>query len=223
MKLRDNSFLIIAVAINIVASYGAFVVAPVEIHMGDLYRIFYIHVVIAWGSYLTLAVSLFASILFLVKKRFAFDILGEVSAIIGLIYTTITIITGAIWANAVWGVYWNWDPRQTTSLVMWLAYLGYVALRLSIDNEEKRASTGAIYNILAFVTVPLSYMSFKIWQSLHPQIVTGSGISITRPMIEILLLNLVASSLIYIFLLKMSFDVKSLRRRIDILFYSKEV
>lgn len=191
--------------------------------MGDLYRIFYIHTPTAWICYLTLGISLLASILFLVKRSLVFDRIAEASAILGLIYGVVVLITGSVWANAVWGVYWNWDPRETTTLILWIAYMGYIALRLSIGNVEKRASTGAIYNILAFLTVPLSYASFKLWQSLHPQIITGSGLSITMPMIQTLLLNLVASSLLYIYLLRTMYGVRSLETRINALIHTKGV
>ncbi len=225
MKLRSYMYLSITVIVNIVASYAAYVAAPSEKTMGDLYRIFYIHTPTAWVCYLTLGISLLASILFLAKRKALYDTLAEVSAMFGLVYGVVALITGSIWANAAWGVYWNWDPRETTTLVLWIAYMGYISLRLSIGNVEKRALTSAVYNILAFSTIPLSYLSIRLWQSLHPLPVTGgiqSGLSITPPMMETLFLNLIASSLVYIYLLRMTYDVRSLQTRINALTYEKE-
>lgn len=222
MGIRDDVYPSIAVVINIIAGYAAYVAAPPEATMGDLYRIFYIHTPSAWVCYLTLGISLVASILFLAKRKIPYDTLAEVSAVLGLIYGFVTLVTGSIWANAVWGVYWNWDPRETTTLILWIAYLGYVSLRLSIGNVGKRALTSAVYNILAFSTIPLSFFSIKLWQSLHPQLITPrSGISITPPMMETLFLNLIASSLVYVYLLRMMYDVRSLQTRVDVLAYEK--
>lgn len=222
MAIRDYVYLSITVVVSIIASYAAYVAAPAEETMGDLYRIFYIHTPSAWVCYLTLGISLLASILFLAKRKIVYDTLAEVSAILGLIYGVVALVTGSIWANAVWGVYWNWDPRETTTLILWIAYMGYISLRLSIGNVEKRALTSAVYNVLAFSTIPLSYLSIRLWQSLHPQlIVPGSGLSITPPMMETLLLNLIASSLVYIYLLRMAYDSRSLQTRVDTLTYEK--
>jgi len=222
MEIRDYVYISITIIVNIIAGYTAYVAAPPEATMGDLYRIFYIHTPAAWVCYLTLGISLLASIMFLTKRKIVYDTLAEVSAILGLIYGVVALVTGSIWANAVWGVYWNWDPRETTTLILWIAYMGYISLRLSIGNVEKRALTSAVYNILAFSTIPLSYLSIRLWQSLHPQIIVpGSGISITPPMIETLLLNLIASSLVYIYLLRMTHDVRSLQTRVDTLTYEK--
>jgi heme exporter protein C len=224
MEIHDYVYVSITTIVNIIASYVAFVTgpSPVEGPSSDVYRIFYTHTPTAWVCYLTLGISLVASILFLVKRKFVYDMLAEVSAVLGLVYGFIALVTGAIWSNAIWGMYWNWDPRQTTTLILWMAYMGYVSLRLSIGNVEKRALTGAVYNILAFSTIPLSYLSIRLWQSLHPQIIVpGSGISATPPVMETLFLNLIAASLIYIYLLKIAYGVRSLQTRVDALTYEK--
>lgn len=221
MEIRDSIYLPITILVNIIACYAAYIAAPPEVRMGDLYRIFYIHTPVAWVCYLTLGISLLASILFLTKRKLVYDTLAEVSAVLGLIYGAVALMTGSIWASVAWGVHWNWDPRETTTLILWIAYMGYISLRLSIGNVEKRALIGAVYNVLAFSTVPLSYLSIRLWQTLHPQIITGSAISITPPMIETLFLNLIAASLVYIYLLRMMYSVRSLQERIDVLTYGK--
>lgn len=224
MEIYNDVYICITVAVSVVASYAAFVAgpSPVEGPGGDVFRIFYTHTPAAWVCYLTLGISLLASILFLTKRKLVYDTLAEVSAILGLIYGAVALVTGSIWANAVWGVYWNWDPRETTTLILWIAYMGYISLRLSIGNVEKRASTGAVYNVLAFLTIPLSYLSIRLWQSLHPQIIVpGSIISATPPVMETLFLNLVAGSLVYIYLLKAMHNVRSLKTRVDALAYER--
>lgn len=221
MELHDYIYLIITVAVNIIASYAGFVAAPTEVNMGDIYRIFYTHMPVAMICYLTLGISLLTSIAFLIKRNFIYDRLAEVSAILGLLYGIVVLVTGSIWANVVWGVYWNWDPRETTTLILWIAYAGYIALRLSIENMEKRAVIGAVYNVLAFSTVPLSYMSFILWQSLHPRVISGGQLSLTPPMIETLFLNLIAAALVYFYLLRTTYTVLSLQEKINLLTYEK--
>ncbi len=224
MEIREYVYLSITVIVNIIACYVAFVAGPSPVGGpgGDVFRIFYTHTPAAWVCYLTLGISLLASILFLVKRKLIYDKLAEVSAILGLVYGVVALITGSIWANVVWGVYWNWDPRETTTLILWMAYMGYISLRLSIGNVKKRALTSAVYNILSFSTVPLSYLSIRLWQSLHPQIILpGSGISATPPVMETLFLNLIAGTLVYIYLLRMMYNVWSFQTRVDALTYEK--
>jgi len=221
MKFQDEIYLCIIIAVNIFASYASYVAAPQEATMGDVYRIFFVHTPAAWVCYLALAISLLTSLIFLTKRESVYDKIAEVSAILGLVYGLVALVTGSIWANAAWGAYWNWDPRETTTLILWIAYVGYISLKLSIGNVEKRALIGAVYNILAFSTIPLSYLSIRFWQTLHPQIITPSQISITAPMIETLFLNLIAASLIYVYLSRMLFNVRSLQDRVDALIYEK--
>ncbi len=223
MRTNDAVLILIAVFVNIVASYAAFVAAPTERTMGDLYRIFYIHTPSAWVCYLSLGIALASSILYLAKRNSIYDTLAEVSALLGLLYGAIALVTGSIWSNVAWGAYWNWDPRQTTTLILWIAYMGYFSLRLSIGNIQKRASIGAVYNVLAFTTVPLSYMSVRLWQTLHPQIITGTGISITQPMLETLFLNLIAASLVYLLMLKTMYSLWRMQDQIHVLTYEESV
>jgi heme exporter protein C len=211
-KIPKIPLLIAAIALNLVGLYAALIWAPVEINLGESYRVFYLHVPAAWVAYLALGMSLVSSILYLKYKSSKFDILAESTAILGVLYATLTLILGSIWANVAWGTYWNWDPRETTTLILWIAYAGYLALRSSISNIEKRAVLPAIYNIFAFSTVPLSYLSVVYWQTLHPVIATGEGISITSDMRNTLYLNLIASSLMFLFFLILLYDIRRSER-----------
>ena len=219
--MKRDILLCIAVAVSVVASYAAFVWVPSEATMGDLYRIVYSHVPAAWVCYLAFSISLFASIIFLAKREHAYDRGAEVSAILGLAYGTIALISGSIWAKAAWGSYWNWDPRETTTLILWIAYAGYIAIKHSIGEVEKRAVIGAVYNILAFSTIPLSYLSIMLLPSLHPQIATPTEIFMTSPMIATLFLSLIAASLFFGYLLITAFTVWSLEDRLNALIYEK--
>ena len=219
--MRQN-LLYSAVCGSIAASYLAFVFAPPEATMGDLYRILYIHLPSAWVCYLAFILSMVTSVLYLQRRDLHYDTLAEASAVLGLLFGAVTLVTGSIWAEAAWGTYWNWDPRETTTLVLWVAYLGYVTLRLSLENEERRAVVGSVYNILAFVTVPLSYFSLQLLPTLHPQVVSGSGIALTPPMILALVLNVVSATVLFTYLLGAASTVKALERRVEALQYLRE-
>ena len=214
-KIPDVLLLILALTLSIVGLYAMLVWAPVEVTLGESYRVFYLHVPAAWVAYLALGMSLVSSIIYLKTKSSKFDTFAEVTAILGVLYATLTLILGSIWSNAEWGAYWNWDPRETTTLILWISYAGYLGLRASIENVEKRAVLPAIYNIFAFSTVPLSYISVIYWQTLHPQIVTGEGISTTSDMITTLLLNLVASSVMFLFFLNLLYRIRRAERVLD--------
>jgi heme exporter protein C len=187
--------------------------------MGDLYRILYIHLPSAWVCYLAFIVSMVASVLYLQRRDLHYDTLAEASAVLGLVFGAVTLVTGSIWAEAAWGTYWNWDPRETTTLVLWVAYLGYVTLKLSLENEERRAVVGSVYNILAFVTVPLSYFSLQLLPTLHPQVVSGSGIALTPLMPLALALNVVSTTVLFAYLLGAASAVQDLERRVEALLY----
>ena len=219
--MRRN-LLYFAVCGSIAASYLALVFAPPEATMGDLYRILYVHLPAAWICYLAFTLSMICSVLFLMRRESRYDTLAGASAVLGLVFGAVTLVTGSIWANAAWGTYWNWDPRETTTLVLWVAYLGYIALKLSLENEERKAVIGSVYNILAFVTVPLSYFSLLLFPTLHPQVVSGSGIALSPPMTLALALNVVSATVLFAYLLGAAVTVQSLERRVESLQYLRE-
>lgn len=215
MEFRDDIFLGITAVVNALAIYFALFIAPAEVEMGELVRVFYFHLPQAIVCYLTLVISLVSAILYLRTKQTKYDAISESAALLGLVYGVITLVSGAIWANAAWGVYWNWDPRETTTLVLWLAYVGYLFLRMSVENPERRASVSAAYNVLAFLTVPLSYLSFIIWPSLHPRLSEGGGLGLTGTMVQALLLNMLGGLLFYVWLVRKTYGVRLMKDELE--------
>jgi heme exporter protein C len=222
MRYRDDIYLAITVLINGLATYFALYVAPAEVEMGELVRVFYFHLPPALVCYMTVTISMLSGGLFLMRKDQRYDAVSESAALLGLFYGVITLIGGAVWANATWGVYWNWDPRETTTLILWLAYVGYFLLRMSVENPERRASVAAAYNVLAFLTMPLSYLSFILWPSLHPRLSEGGGLGLTTPMVQALLLNMVGGLILYAWLLRKTYEV-SIKRDVLTQKISEEV
>ena len=211
--MKRDIILVIAVILSVGASYMAYVsVHPVR---GDVY-FSYTHVPAALVCYLAFFISLVASIMYLKKRERRYDMAAEVLVIIGLVYGIVALISGAIWANAAWGLYWNWDPKQTTTLILWIAYAGYIAVKYSISEVERRAVIGAVYNVLAFSLIPLTFLSVMLWQSLHPR---AQEITLSMPVKATLILNLAAASLIFAYLIITTYSLWSLEDRVNVLLY----
>ena len=157
--LHIASALAILVALALV-----FLVAPREATMGDVQRVFYFHVAAAWTGYLALLVAFVASVLYVsfpARRTPCWDALALSSIEIGLVFVTQGILSGSIWAKATWSVWWTWEPRLTTSAVLWLIYASYLSLRAAISDPSARARLSAVYAILGFVAVPLNFMAIR--------------------------------------------------------------
>ncbi len=180
-------FSLTAVAV-VVSIYLIFFIAPIPVDPmeagGDPinFKIFYFHVPIAVTAYLAFAIVFVSSILYLRTKQQKWDIRAISSSEIGVIFAVLTLITGSLWARSAWGQYWvTWDVRLNTSLVLFLIYLSYLMVRKSIDEPEKRARLSAVFGIVGFIGVPLSFLSIRLWNraTVHPVVVGpgGEGIS----------------------------------------------
>ena len=148
-------------------------------------------------------VTFLAGIGYLVRGERRWDILALSSVEIGLTFITMTVVTGSLWARPAWGTYWTWEPRLTISAVQLLIYIAYGMLRASIDSPERKARFAAVYGIVAFVTVPLSWFAIRWWRTIHPDILTsGEGMAVTSRMVHTLLTSLAAFTLLYATLLR---------------------
>lgn len=163
------SFGLPALALVLLAAgaYMGLVVAPTERMMGDVYRIMFVHVPIAMMSLLAPTVTCFASLFYLLKTSQRADALAEASAEVCVILSTLCLVTGSIWGRPTWGVWWTWDPRLTSVAILWISFVGYMALRRVVDDPDKRATWGAVTAIIISVDVPIVYFSVKWWNSLH--------------------------------------------------------
>ncbi len=168
---KEGMVALIAVAMFLFAVYNAVTLPPSPTEqLRDNYRIIFFHLPSAITSFTAFTVTLVSSILYLIKNDFKYDLISKNSAKSGFFFITAALISGSIWSNVAWGAYWNWDPRQTTVLILWFVYAAYFALRESIDTPSDRARVSSIYAIFAYVTVPLAYISTRIFFSLHPQV-----------------------------------------------------
>jgi len=206
---------IMAVLAVCVALYFAFIFAPTERVMGAVQRIFYFHVASAWIAFFAFFVTFALSIMFLIKQNFVFDDIAESSAEIGIMFCTIVLITGPIWARPIWGVWWTWDPRLTTTTILWFIYAGYLMLRKFIDEPDKRAKFAAAVGIIGFIDVPIVFFSIRWWRTIHPNVVQEGGGGLHPDMTKALLVSIFAFTLLYAAMLLKRTRVSALSRKID--------
>jgi len=158
-----------------VALYAAFLYAPTERTMGTIQRIFYFHVPAGMVGIWAFLLVFVGSIAFLLTRDLRWDRFSEASAEVGLLYTTIVLITGPIWAKPVWGIWWTWDARLTSTLVLWFIYWAYVLIRAYVSRPARRALLSAVVGILGAVDAPIVYFSIRWWRTQHPAPVIGGG------------------------------------------------
>ncbi|MCU1498877.1 MAG: Cytochrome c assembly protein [Acidimicrobiales bacterium] len=160
--------LVIAVAVFLAV---ALVVSPAdtgsENEMGELVRIMYVHVPVAIACYLSFLVTAIGSVAYLWKKTAGWDLLAAASAEVGVVFTALTLATGSIWGKIAWGTWWEWDARLTSTLLLMVVYLGYLALRRAVLDPVVRAKRAAIVGLVAFANVPIVHYSVDWWRGLH--------------------------------------------------------
>jgi heme exporter protein C len=168
-------------------------------------KIFYFHMPSAWVSYLAFFVTLIASALYLKTRKIKYDRWAFCSAELGVLFSTIAITTGPVWAKQEWGVYWRWDDTKlVTTFVLWLVYIGYLMLRASMTDTGTRARVGAVYGILGFVTVPMSLLSSRVaplLQSSHPQVIASNSGSLSPEAGMTIGIAIIAFTLLFITML----------------------
>ena len=175
-KSRTGTILIVASIVLVVMSLGlVFLWAPTELTMKEVQRIFYFHVAVDWVGFLAFFVTLVASVMYLRTHARKWDIVALSSVEIGALFLTVGATTGSLWARPVWNTWWTWDARLTTVAITWLVYLAYLMLRGAMDDPQRRARFSAVYGIVSFVTVPLTFASVFFLRTIHPALLTASS------------------------------------------------
>ena len=168
MKRMDQILFALALVGMVTLMYMVFMVIPLERTQGFVQKIFYVHVPVAWVSFLAFAVTGYRGLRYLMTKDLSHDRGAVASAEVGLICVTLVIITGPLWARPVWGIWWTWDLRLTTTFVLWLLYLSYMILRRAIGDRERRAQLSAVVGLISFLDVPIVYVANRVKASQHP-------------------------------------------------------
>jgi heme exporter protein C len=172
--MKFKIFAIITFLLLSWALYQGMWAAPQERTMGDIQRIFYYHVPSAWTSFLCFFANFIGSIVYLVRRSMKADAFALATAEVGVVFCTVVLVTGPLWARPVWGIWWTWDARLTTTLVLWLIYVSYLVLRHYSTGQQTPILAAALA-IFGFVDVPIVYMSIRWWRTQHPQPVIAGG------------------------------------------------
>ena len=199
-------------ALAITVLVGLFGV-PADASQGDVQRIMYVHVPSAWLAYLAFFVTLIAGLVYLARGDLRYDRIAVASAEIGLVLTGLTIVSGAIWGKATWGKWWDWDPRLTTTAILFVVYAGYLLSRQSIVDRRRRARLGAVFGIIGFLNVPIVHFSVLWWRSLHqpPTVIRPGDPTIDHLLLAELLASVASFTLVYLWLLRRRLDLEESR------------
>ena len=195
---------------------AGFLYAPLAEKLYEMTRIIYFHIPAAWVAVLAFLVSTVFSIRYLATRAWGDDARAAISAELGLLFAVLATASGAIFAKAMWGAYWNWDPRETSIFLLLLIYGAYLTLRSAVEGEDKRARLAAVYNILAFVTVPfLVFVVPRLYFSLHPDPLLNAQarLEMHPRMLQVFLASLAGFTMLYFWIFDLSWKVARLKRK----------
>ena len=203
----------------LVAIYFVFSFAEIEMTMLEVQKIFYFHISSALTVFLAFGVTFISSILYLIKRADKYDTIALASTEIGIVFGVVVFTTGPIWARFAWNTWWNWEPRLTSALILWLIYIGYLILRSALEEEKKRGYS-AVLGIIGFLNVPIVYFSVELWQGgLHPD--TATKMNLPPTMQTAWLISWFALTLLYLFLLMFRYRAEQMKLELDTIQYQQ--
>jgi len=197
------------------ASYAAFVYAPTEATMGLIQRIFYFHIASGWTFFVAFFLVFVGSVAFLRTRAAKWDWLTVASAEVGVAFVTIVLVTGPIWAKPVWGIWWTWDARITSTFMLWVLFVSYLVLRTLIDDPERRGVVSAVFAIFACLDVPMVYFSIWWFRTQHPQPVIGGGGSLDPKMWQAVMVSWAAMLGVMALLIRVRYRLEAMRSEVD--------
>src|SRR5579864_400926 len=199
------------------AIYMVFDYVPTEADQGIVQRIFYFHVPCAWVAFAAFGLVAICGVFYLWLGSDIWDDLGYAAAESGMVFCTLVLVTGSIWAKPIWGAWWTWDSRLTTTLILWLLYGGYLMLRAMADDTPQVARFSAVFGIIAAADVPIVVVSVRLWRTIHPAVLVtrqgGHGLEDPQ-MVATLLVAMAAFTALFLWLLILRFSTLRMRTRI---------
>jgi len=210
-------FILISAVLVLNGIFLAMIWVPPHETMGDVQRIFYFHVASAWIAYLAFIGTFITSIVYMKTKDLKWDNWAVSSAEIGVVFTTLAILTGPMWARAVWEVFWRWeDLKLLMTLVLWLVFIAYLALRANVQSRRTKATLAAVFSIIGMLCIPLSFAANRIWTQYHPTVIASDqGDIVTEGMLPALIVAVFAMTFLYIALLLLRVGAANLQDRAD--------
>ena len=200
LKILD----VLAIVLLGVSTYFALVIAPTELVMGNVQRVFYFHIGTAWTALIGFLFTAVLSVIYLVTKDLKWDRYQVAAIEVSLVFFLITIVLGSIWARPAWNTWWTWDPRLTTAAITELIYIAYFMLRQGIDDPDRRARFGAVYALIGGVSAPITFFAIRLFRTIHPVVISGGnaeaqgGFDMTSGMLTAMFVALIAFTVIFI-------------------------
>ena len=204
-----------------VCQWLIFAYAPEEKVMGLAQKIFYIHLPLAWWGLISFACAFVGGILYLMKRDRKYDLFAAASVEVGMLFCTLTLITGSIWGRHSWGVWWTWDPRLTTALILWFIYAGCMALRAMPMPEGRRAALCSVVSIAGFADVPLVFLSARLWRSIHPSVFASEGGGLTSEMAVTVIACVLCFAFVWLALLLLRWGQLRLSAKLDAMMFER--
>jgi heme exporter protein C len=210
---------VITVLLMVSATAMVFFYAPLEAVMGQVQRVFYFHVATAWVGMLGFGVAALAGVIYLIKKDLKWDVWSLAAVEISVVFFFVAIVTGSIWARPVWNTWWTWDPRLTSSAISELIFAAYLLLRQGIEEPERRARFSAVYAILGFISVPITFVSIRLLDTIHPVVIGGSSgegtFAMTPRMLQTMFFSMFSFSFLFITLMWHRVRIGELARKVE--------
>lgn len=210
---------LLAAPILLFSLWMTFFYAPTEREMGVVQRIYYVHVPSAWVAFLAFGIVALCSLGYLWLKDERLDAIAVASAELGLVFTTIVLLTGPLWGKIAWGAWWVWEPRLTLTLLLWFIYVGYFMVRSATENPERGKRFGAVVGIVGAVNIPLIHVSVLWFRSQHPQpvVLRADGPQADPAIVQTLLVSLLGFTVLFFALMLLRYAAELLENRVEAL------
>jgi len=209
-------FLFTLILISI-ALYMVFIYLSIEVKMGVVQKIFYFHLGSAFAGFAGFFIVFINSILYLIYREDKYDIISVSAAELGILFISIVLITGILWAKPIWNVWWTWDPRLTSTFILWLIFIAYLILRANLKDTKQMPLYAAIFGIIGFLDVPIVFMSIRWWRTIHPVIIKKTKINLSPDMLHTLIISVLAVFSLFFLLLYYRIKIEKLKQQRDYL------
>lgn len=206
--MKRNILFGLSFIMMMITLYLVFVWVPTITEMGIIERIFYLMVPMGWLSLLAFVITGFGSIMYLIKRHSRWDVLANSSAEAGIVFTSVTLLIGSIWAKPIWGVWWTWEARLTATLILWFIYLAYFLVRSFATEEHRGATFAAVVAIVGLVDVPIIALATTLWRGLHPPALVFKG-DIDPRMLRTMIMGVVAFTIFYVSVLSLRVSMRN--------------
>lgn len=201
MKKSVSFCLVTGVILStIISQFLIYFYAPLEQTLGLAQKIFYYHLPVAWWAFVSFFFSALFAVLYLIKKKQNLNILSHANAEVGFVLATLTLITGSLWGKHSWGVWWTWDPKLTTALILWFIFAAYLVLRSMPMPKEQKNNICAVIAIIGFMDVPLVFFATRLWRSIHPAVFHSNGTGLEPEMVHTIIFCVLSFIFLWIWL-----------------------